>query len=64
MAADTRYGRGWFYQRLALMGISAYIPHRDYKKVHKGFWGYSYFQYYADEDVYIGKGEESGKRTD
>ena len=33
--------------------IRAYIPHRDYGKVHKGFWGYSYFQYDADEDVYI-----------
>ena len=53
VAADTRYGRGWFYQRLALMGIRAYIPHRDYGNVHKGFWGYSHFQYDPDEDVYI-----------
>jgi len=53
VAADTRYGRGWFYQRLVLMGIKTYIPHRDYGKVHKGFWGYSHFQYDADQDVYI-----------
>lgn len=52
VAADKRYGRGWFYERLALTGIRAYIPHRDYGDVHKGFWGFSYFQYHPKEDVY------------
>ena len=44
MAADKRYGQGCFYKRLALMGIRAYIPHRDYGKVHKGFLGH----YFSD----------------
>lgn len=39
VAADKRYGRGWFYQRLALMGIRPYIPRRNYGNVHKGLWG-------------------------
>ena len=52
VAADKRYGRGWFYERLALMGIRPYILRRNYGNVHKGFWGFSHFQYHPEEDVY------------
>ncbi len=45
-------------------GDQGHSPHRDYGKGHKGFRGYCYFQYDADQDVYIGKGGKSGKRTD
>ena len=50
--------------KVALMGIRGCIPHRDYGKAHKGFWGYSHFQSDPDEDVYsIVRGRSFGSKA-